>query len=52
MNSYELCKEIMIAGCYDEIVITDGTKQYSLDNIHIDSGFVEILIKEKEEKND
>ena len=47
MNSYELCQKLMIAGCDDEIVITDGTKQYSLDNIHVNSGIVKILIKEE-----
>lgn len=46
MNVHELLRDITHAQLYDNVrVIVDG-KEYDINYIHIDNGFVEIVCKE------
>lgn len=53
MQVYDIIQSLIGANSYDEVIVKDEydeNKEYEITSIRTDNGFVEIKIKEKENK--
>lgn len=46
----DIVRTLSQADPYDDVIITDGEKEYEVDYLRIDNGYSEMKIKEKEKE--